>query len=101
LACAGEYDAVYPIAQRRRRQVGRLCSDDPRVPHVTGRACAPNARFVSGVDFEIERDAAAVARDLHRCFDQLLADAVTATRRLHVHLVEPRGRAAVLQRPQE
>src|SRR6185503_12368643 len=59
----------------------------------------PLRRFVAGVDFEVERDAAAVARDLHRCFDELLAEAVAATRGLDVHLVEPRGRTAVLQRP--
>src|SRR5262249_699212 len=59
----------------------------------------PLGGFVTGVDFEIERDAAAVARDLHPRFDELFADAVTATRWLDVHLVEPRGRAAVLQRP--
>ena len=56
-------------------------------------------RFMARVDFEIERDAAVVARDLHRCLDELLADAVTATRGVDVDLIEPRGRTAMFQRP--
>ena len=59
----------------------------------------PLRGFVAGVDFEIERDATVVARDLHRCLDQLLADAGAAPRGLDVHLVEPGGGTAVLQRP--
>ena len=55
--------------------------------------------LVTGIDFEIERDAATVARDLHRRLHQLLADAGAAPRRLDIHLVEPGGGTAVLERP--
>src|SRR3954452_11720459 len=95
LACGREYDASCPIrtespqaswlivlARSARAAPSAIEHAHPADTPVTlelHSLIQPLRSFVSGVDFEIERDAAAVACDLHRSFDQLLTDAVAAT----------------------
>src|SRR3954470_20006417 len=101
---AGSSQAGWPIVLARSGRAARSAIEHAHPTHAAMTAelhpfIEPLGSFVPGIDFEIERDAAAVARDLHRCFDELLADAVAATRGLDVPLVEPRCRTAMLQRP--
>src|SRR4029450_1826653 len=101
---AGSPQASWPLVLARSARAARSGIEHAHPTHASvtpeiHSLIEPLGCFVAGVDFEIECDAAAVARDLHRCFDELFADAVAPTRWLDVDLVEPRGRTAVLQRP--
>src|SRR6185503_6732595 len=101
---AGSTQASWPIVLARSARAAGSAIEHAHPAHApmtleVHLLIEPLRSFVAGVDFEIERDAAALARDLHCRLDELLADALTATRGLDVHLVEPCGGTAVLQRP--